>query len=248
TALLPMEHVLVLGGFFGQIGDVRARGIATWDGTQWSTLGDFPGDYVQDLVPYAGGLLALSEWPLVWRWDGATWSTLPPFPDDPGSPALYANSIATDGGQVAVAVSTWTDGLGYRGRVYVMSGAGWTPLGGYFSDGSVSALAWYLGKLYAGGRLQSAGALVNVWDGAAWQPAGPELSRVSSDEVKSFAVYGGELVAGGWFRSLPDINGPVSYFESWNGSRWAPLGTGEPASHSSELRLRVIGSELYAVG
>jgi hypothetical protein len=66
--------------------------------------------------------------------------------------------------------------------------------------------------------------------------------------VKSFAVYGGELVVGGWFRSLPDPNSRISYFKSWNGARWAPLGTGEPASHSSELRLRVIGSDLYAAG
>jgi len=117
SALLPMADVLVVGGYFRQIGDLPAHGIATWDGARWSTLGDFPGDEIQDVVPYPGGLLALSVRPTVWRWDGKAWSTLPPIPGDPGSCVCYANAIATQDGRVAVAVSTWTDGPGYRGRV-----------------------------------------------------------------------------------------------------------------------------------
>lgn len=249
SALLPMEHLLVVGGYFERIGDLEAPGIAAWDGTQWSRLGDFPGGYVQDLVPYADGLLALGAYPDVWRWDGTAWSTLAPFPADPGSPVYYGNAIATEGREIAVAVSTWTEGPGYRARVYLMGDAGWVPLGGYFSDETVSALAWYQGRLYAAGRLQNPSgpaALVNVWDGTTWQPAGAELSSASFDQVRSLAVYGGELVAGGWFHSSQDINGPASYYQSWNGTRWAPLGTGQPVSNLQ--RLRVMGTDLYALG
>jgi trimeric autotransporter adhesin len=249
TALLPMENVLVVGGYFTGIGDLAAPGIATWDGTQWSTLGAFPGGYIQDVVPHLDGLLALSVWPTVWRWDGTAWSTLPYFPADPGSPVYYANEIATQDGQVAVAVSTWTEGLGYRARVYLMGDDGWIPLGGYFSVEVINAMAWYQGRLYVAGRLQDPtgpAALVNFWDGTAWQPAGPELSRAQYDQVRSLAVYGGELVAGGWFHSTSDFNTPATYFASWNGTRWAPLGTGQPASNLQ--RLRVIGSNLYALG
>src|SRR5262245_27864467 len=250
SALLPMGQLLVVGGYFRQIGDLEAHGIATWDGTKWSTLGEFPGDYIRDLVPYADGLLAVSEWPTVWRWDGTTWSGLPSFPCDPGSPVYYGNAIAVENGQVAAAASTWTDGLGYRARVYLLGDAGWVPLGGYFPDERLSALAWYQGRLYAAGYLRNpdrpASALINVWDGSAWQPAGPELSRAPWDQVRALAVYGGELVAGGWFHSSPDRNGPVLEYASWNGTRWAPLGDAQPSSNLQ--RLRVIGSNLYALG
>src|SRR5262245_23586557 len=253
SALVPMDGKLVVGGYFSQIGDVQAHGIATWDGSQWSTLGDFPGDYIQDVVQGPDGLLALSIWPTVWRWDGTAWSVLPGFPSHPGWPVYSANGIAVQDGQVAVAVSTYTEGLGYRARVFLLGDGAWVPLGGYFSTETISALAWYQGRLYAAGWFQdpngSAGAsaaLVKVWDGRGWQAAGHEAARATFDAVRSLTVYGGELVAGGWFHSTSNFNGPATWYESWNGTRWSPLGSGQPTSNLQ--RLRVIGNDLFALG
>jgi hypothetical protein len=249
SSLVPMGSVLAVGGYFTQIGDIEAHGVATWDGARWAALGDFPGLYVQDLAPYQDGLLALTDAPNVWRWDGATWSTLAPFPTEPGSPAYYATAMAVDNAQIAVSVWTWTDGIGYRARVFLFGDAGWAPLGGYFDDG-VYTLAWYEGRLYAGGmfRALDGAALprIAVWNGSGWQSIAAGLSSERWDMVTQLAAYGGELVAGGLFRDASDPAGERRSFARWNGARWASLGSAPP--NPNLQRMRVIGSDLYALG
>ena len=247
SSLVPMGDVLVVGGYFSRIGDVEARGVATWDGVRWSALGDFPGAYVQDLAPYDGGLLAQVDAPVVWRWDGTSWSALPPFPTEPGSPVYYSIAMAVEERNVAVSVATWTDGIGYRGRVFLLEGNAWTPLGGYFDD-LPYALAWYQGRLYAGGDF---GALdgaplrkIAVWIGTSWQSIANGLSTAPIDMVNQLAVYRGELIAGGWFRA--GANSEMRHFARWNGTRWAWLGSDPPDPNLQ--RMRVVGSSLYALG
>ena len=250
SALLPMNPLLIVGGSFGQIGDLEAPGLATWDGTGWSTLGDFPGHSVLDLAPYPGGLLALTSTPVVWRWDGSQWSALPPFPTDPDAPAYYSIAMAVEDQQVAVSVWTWTQGLGYRSRVFLWDGSNWTPLGGYFNDG-VLALAWYHGEPCAGGSFASLdGAALPIiarWDGITWRSVAAGLPRASYDRVSTLAVFGDELVAAGWFHDELNLEAEPRFFARWNGTRWASLGTGAPA-YPNLHRLRVVGSELYALG
>ena len=247
STLVPMGDVLVVGGFFTRIGDMDVRGVATWDGTRWAPLGNFPGSYVHDLAPYAGGLLARDEWATAWRWDGTSWSALPPFPADPGGTAAYSIAMAVEDEKVAFSVATWTNGADYRGRVFVLEGDDWVPLGGYF-DRAPEALAWYQGKLYAGGWFTTLDGAplqkIAVWNGSAWESIASGLTSGAQDAVTQLAVYGGELIAGGWFRA--NWNGAFRYFARWDGTRWASLGADPP--NPNLQRMRVMGSDLYALG
>lgn len=250
SSLLPLGPLLIAGGSFERIGDLDVHGIAAWDGAKWSALGDFPSWYVLELAAYRDGLVALTSSATVWQWDGTMWNALPPFPTEPDAPAYYATAMAVNGDQVVASVWVWTEGIGYRSRVFLFDGADWGPLGGYFDEGAL-AFAWYNGELYAGGSFHTIDAspvpTLARWDGSAWRPVAAGLSSGRFDRVISLAVYGGELVASGWFSGGPQPI-PMRYFASWNGARWAPLGTGGPSPNSSVLRLRAIGSELYATG
>jgi len=250
SALAATDSLLIVGGSFDQIGSLETHGLAAWNGTQWSALGDFPGEYVLDLAPVPGGLVALTSSPVVWRWDGTAWSALPPFPTEPDSPAYYAIAMAVEDRQVAVSLWTWTPTIGYRSRVFLLSESGWVPLGGYFDD-AVQALAWYGGRLYAAGAFHSMDSaalpLIAYWDGFAWTSVASGLSNAPWDQVRALAVYGGELVAGGWFHANATPGAEPRYFARWNGARWAPLGTVAP-DNPNLTRLRVIGTDLYALG
>ena len=242
TTLAPLGDVLVVGGYFSRIGDVEARGVATWDGVRWSSLGDFPGAYVQDLAPYDGGLLALVNAAVVWHWDGTSWSALPPFPIESGSCPSYSFAMAVEDRKVAVSLATWTEGIGYRGRVFLLGDNSWAPLGGHF-DETPSALAWYQDRLYAGGGFGTldgaALPTIAVWNGTAWESIADGLTDAPPGMVSQLAVYGGELIACGWF----DYE---RHFARWNGTGWASLGV--DVLNANVQRMRVMGSDLYALG
>lgn len=242
SSLMVREGLLVAGGWFRQIGDLQAPAIAAWNGSAWSTLGEFPATIVLELADHPGGLLALGEWADVWQWNGTTWQALGYVP------AQYGTDMAVLDDQVAVAAFVFEAGA-WRSRVFLHSGAAWTQLGGTFDD-RVNALAWYRGELYAAGHFHDvdgvAVRLVVRWDGAAWQPIADGLPSATYEEVKDLVVFNGELVAGGWFGDQADPAAGPRGFARWDGTRWASLGTNVP--NLPVVRLRAIGSDLYVVG
>ena len=245
NSLLVSGGVLVAGGGFRRIGDLDVPGLAAWDGASWSRIGRFPGHYVQDLAPYRDGFVAIavSYGATVWHWTGSTWETW----YDPSGYA-YAEALAAEDTLVAVATVVNT-GSESRSRVHLHTPSGWTTLGGDFDD-QVTALAWYGGSLYAAGWFDHAGGeetpRIARWDGTHWQPLAQQLSLGPYDGVSSLAVYRGELVAAGPFGYRLDPSQP-RFIARWDGSRWAPLGSGGPQDPTI-LRLRVVGPDLYALG
>lgn len=167
-------------------GDMNGTGIARWNGSAWSMVGQ--GIVIEYL--YDDGILALAEhddgngpalyaggwfnpnlFPLIAKWNGSTWSAvggganqrvqaLASF-DDGGGPALYAGGMFTSPGN---GVAKW-------------NGASWSPLGGGVS-GTVSALAtWDSGSgatplLLVGGSFQAPSADLRI---AAWGCASAPL-------------------------------------------------------------------------
>jgi len=245
SALLVNGRVLVVGGSFERIGEFDAPGLAAWDGGTWSLIGDFPGSYVTDLAPYPGGFVAISSGggALVWRWTGSAWESW-------HDPSIFGSTtaLAVQDTSVAVAIGYYEQGTTHF-RVQVHTPSGWTVLGEDFDD-YVQALAWYNGTLYAAGQFHHVGdtaaAAVARWDGASWQALSAELPHSQYFFVRTLAVYRDELVAAGYFNDPSDATAPNS-LARWNGTRWASLGTdGPPFPNVS--RLRVVGSDLYAVG
>jgi hypothetical protein len=145
--------------------------------------------------------------------------------DDPGGagPALYAGGLfTTAGGVQASHVACW-------------DGSSWAALASG-TDDDVRALAVFDdgggtgAKLYAGGSFTSAGdaaaSHVACWDGSNWAP----LGSGTDGDVRTLTVFddgsgaGPALYAGGSFTLAG--GGAASHVARWNGSSWAPLGSG----------------------
>ncbi|MEQ8844750.1 MAG: GC-type dockerin domain-anchored protein [Phycisphaerales bacterium] len=182
-------------------GEVRAPGLARWDGQRWSAVPGLDGPGLE--------------------LDGRA-TTLEVF-DDGSGPALYVGGVfTTAGGQDATSIARW-DGVAWSG----MDGPG-VP-GGLtwifdihvhdFGDGPM---------LYAGGLATRASepGLATVWryDGAAWAELGDE--RPAGGEVYALASSDGSLFAGGPFGLLGDE--PAPGIARFDGATWTtPLGPGQ---------------------
>jgi trimeric autotransporter adhesin len=238
--------VLIAGGGFSSIGGVLAKGIAQWDGSSWSPLGDGLGS-VYALTVYDDGsgpkLIAGGEFTVaggspaghVASWDGATWSplgsgfddgyyvrALTVFDDGTG-PALYAGGdFTTTGGASALGVARWNGaswsalGSGISGEVFALRG---------FDDGVQPPV------LIAGGDFSAAGGTsanhVAQWDGAAWSSLGSGIA--ASGAVRALAVFpdptaGPVLIAGGSFGTAGGIK--ADSVAQWDGTTWSALGDG----------------------
>lgn len=98
-------------------------------------------------------------------------------------------------------------------------------------NGKVSALLVYGGELIAGGHFTSAGGIpssgIAKWNGSAWSALGEGVGGIGDVDfgaVHSLAVFNGELIAGGNFKTAGGIG--ASSIARWNGAIWLPLGTG----------------------
>lgn len=109
--------------------------------------------------------------------------------------------------------------------------AQWAPPSPGTTDDAVLAMCVQAnGDVYAGGMFKTIGgtAANNIarWDGTAWQPLGSGMSGASGFEtVTALALLpNGGIVAAGVFASAGGI--PANGVAQWNGSSWAPLGSG----------------------
>ncbi len=201
---------LYAGGTFTSAGGASANRIAMWSGSSWTPLG-------VGMSPFAGS--------------SCTVHALAVF-DDGSGPALYAGGFFESAGGVVVNnVAKW-------------DGANWTALGSGVDElgparGSVSVLGVFDDgtgpALYAGGRFDLAGGVaasnIAKWDGSTWTPLGGGLSGASAGLVRALAVHddgsGPALFVGGGFATAGGL--AASNIAKWNGSSWAPLGSGVSA-------------------
>ena len=191
---------LILAGSFQKIGDVRADNLARWDGDAWTP-------YSLQLRP---GLAVPASATLSW-----------------GDKLIFGGDGISMAGKIPVTnIAAWSD-------------AGWSALGGGIraqetvSSGDripylgvkVAALAANAGRLYAGGRFDSAGnrSARNIaqWDGQSWTSMGEGLPF----EVAGLLANGPDLYAVGAVRTTLQGGLQVSLRDAahWNGAVWNPL-------------------------
>jgi hypothetical protein len=230
---------LYAGGNFPIAGGVLVHACAKWDGANWSDVGGGVDRRIDCLTVFddgtgpvlvAGGTfqhaggVAVEH---VARWDGTQWrpcgtglggfvSALAVF-DDGSGPALYA--------------------AGYDVGVARWNGPSWSAVGGGANAPSkVDALAVYDDSsgpaLYAGGTFTQAGSgsasHIAKWDGTTWSPVGDAGSDGLDGSVYALRVLQSGrrpvLHVGGDFSLAGGV--AARNVATWNGHRWAPLGTG----------------------
>lgn len=238
------ERLIAGGSLFGAFG-VGARNIAEWDGSNWAALGIGTGGSVYAVAAYddgggvdlcaggsfsgAGGVPSDG----LAQWDGSLWAPIAPgfnqgvralivFDDGTGD-QLYAGGVfGTAGGVAASRIAKW-------------DGSSWTPLGDGL-DQDVYAMTLFDDgtgeKLIVAGRFANAGGVeakrIAQWDGTSWAPLGIGLGSVPLVSVLTLAVFddgnGAALYAGGGFSTAGGA--PANGIAKWDGSNWAPLGSG----------------------
>ena len=200
-------------------------GVGRWDGEIWDGFGRGLGNDVTSFAIYAGDLIVGGQFHWagslecvgVARWDGLRWHTmsneitgvyaLEVFLGD-----LIAGGSFNDGGPGPDYIARWD------GNSWVKLHADEQP------DDWVYSLRTYGDSLLVGGRFETAGsatsACIAAWDGSAWHSMGSGFGGYFESQVTDFAVYGGQLIVGGYF------NDPLDQIAAWDGSQWNDVGGG----------------------
>ncbi|MCU0862869.1 MAG: hypothetical protein MUC36_03665 [Planctomycetes bacterium] len=206
---------VLVGGSFTTAGGVTARGVARWNGSAWSTIGN---DYVRDLRAFVslpnGDLLAGGRMPLrMARRIGTTWQPLPGTIDGP----VHAAVDLPQGGTVFAGDFTRIGGIAAN-RIAIRQGGQWAPLGTGIT-GPVRALTRLPdGRIVAGGAFAGAGGIpvtnVASWDGSSWSAMG----SLPGEALRLATRPGGDVyVASG----VPFLGS--NFLGAWNGSAWVPV-------------------------
>ena len=218
TVLADDDYVYV-GGGFGTAGDVAAKSLAKWDGTQWHAM--FPEGvsgvvnalaFDEDGSLIVGGHFSIDlgrgdSIKSIARWDG---SQFLPITESFFGFNSSVNAISVNGGGFCVG-GDFTDLFGPDlwfpvNRVACWDGSVWNALDVGLdgpSDTRVDAITHYLGDVYVGGRFTEAGGQpanrVARWDGQGWHALGaPPDDGVDYFTVEALTVFRSALYVGGW--------------------------------------------------
>lgn len=230
------------------------RGVATWDGDLWASIGP-QSDWLVSVQEFAFGDLGAGERLFaggsirldgvsggsVIGWDGQAWSVLADGMSDGNVGAMAFGAVEGEDPLLYVGGSfNVIDGVEYF-SVAAIDADGWVQLGlglpgqngqvdrvdamVIHDDGSGAAL-------YAGGSLDSQPSsrqdAVVKWDSSDWSRVGDPLDSASADVLALCSADlgdGAKLYAGGRFDGLNDNLQNVAV---WDGASWEPLGDGLP--------------------
>ena len=258
SALCEYQGDLIVAGRVTQIGDVPARSVARWDGSQWHPMGHGLHQNVHDLLVYNDQLYAsvqlyITQGELQWdtlvtlaRWDGTSWVDLGFHTD---STEHFHDMTIWDG--KLIVTGHFFEAEGAPGNnIAAWDGTQWSRLGDGLGEW-VWEVAVYNNELYALGEFQQTGAgipasFIARFDGSQWQPVGAGLDFHAGDfyrDEKLF-VYDDLLLAGGRFLEIAGGDTVVT-FAAWNGSTWSQFGEPSPLTvfHISEINGRLFAGE-----
>jgi len=192
---LQVEGTLLHVAGVLQVRNQWASGLATFDGTSWTTPSPRPSWGVEDVAVGAGSLIAVGDMSGLERPNAGL--------DEPAR-------------NVVVRDTHWHGLAPWQPEMRGLMGDFGTQ---------VNALQLYQGEVYAGGYFQRSAkppqwiSTPNIarWDGDQWQP----LASTLTGNVNRMTVWGSRLVVGG--TSLwADVSPPSSVL-AWDGTAWAPI-------------------------
>ncbi len=230
-----IAHLVPFNGGLVAVGDSTSdeSALAFWDGQSWQPIGHgLERGWIGDVTVYHGELIA-GGWfsrsgndpiGVIARWDGAAWRSM----DDGVEGAVRC--FGTYQGHLLA-------GGEFHGRLAVWNGSSWQPFAGG-AESPVIAIQEYGGNVFII-RQNGQSSVLEWWDGTAWHSC--DLNG-SSGMVRSFAVYGGHLIAAAK-TGAPSLD--LSSLFVWDGSTFVPF---EAETEQTVLALAVRGSELAAGG
>jgi hypothetical protein len=221
-------HVILGADSMTGMSGVSAQGIARWNGSTWSGIGDAKFYSVSDVATLPDGSIVVAgrgffEGPQsdIMRFDGAAWQPL-----SSGIPDYTVQCVRStaDGGLFAGGSFRSLGDVPAAGVARLTAGS-WTGYGMGFS-GSINAFAEMPnGDVIAAGTFVSTpnglARRVARWDGIDWHPLGTGVNgRVNAVAV----LLSGEVVAGGVFSEAGGV--AANNIAVWDGSGWRAAGTG----------------------
>jgi len=270
-ALYVLKDTLYVGGDFYYAGGIRVNHVASFDGTNWDTLGSgFYGQGVECFASYqnelymgggfygpspvlgnaAGGVPYTNK---IARWDGAQWKTVG------GGINMFAttkiSAMAVYKGELyAGGVFFEIGGLDVMCCIARWDGTNWDSVGSFY--GAVRAMVVFNNELYVagGGNSFTAGGVdsynIARWNGSQWNRVGLGLGMYEFCSVYSLAVdtVNNILYAGGgcyYAYNADSTEVLVNFIAQWDGNQWSSLGSGET---DGVLALAMYHGELYAGG
>ena len=238
----PAPAVLVAGGRFGA-GSMLSTAIASFDGTDWASLGTPPMPEVRALTTWNGLLVAAGGIGLqatVATWNGTTWSTVGTTNGRINSMTVFNGDLVIGGGfafvngQPAASIARW-------------NGTTWSEPGGGVV-GEVLTMTVF-GSLYVGGLIAQAGpALVNnlaIWSGTAWSAGASFNAAIRSLAARSgLTAATSFLFAGGDFTSVGGVAAQhVARFSASTGA-WTAI-PGLPGTMCRVVHVRSTGTTTF---
>lgn len=274
-ALCVYQGVLFAGGSFtgNSSGTTSLHGIAQWNGSDWADVPIIDVWRVNNVIDalvtdgtylYVGGNYYVGwgfdpAYPTTGAdvynlgyWDGNYW-----WPVGSSMASNTVAALAIDSG-VLYAGGSFTGISGIKAnRVAQWNGSSWSALGtginpASTSSGSVSALGFAGGNLYAAGSFTNAGGTavqsIAKWDGANWSALGSGLYfsvTAQQGNGHALATSGNDVYVGGLFSSTGDK--PAMFIGHWNSqSNYYPTPnlqlTRATCPTNGQFRFRVAGT------
>jgi hypothetical protein len=205
------------------------KGIAKWNGTNWSGLG-FPNlqyfTVINDIAEYNGELYVIGGFHQtlndsmsnIARWDGNSWRSV--GGGIKGS-SVGLSSLTVYNGELYVAGYFFTSDGNAGNHIQKWDGTSWSDVGGGTSgqNGQIHKLIVHDGKLYALGVFDYAGGVpaskFASWDGTNWCGVGSTFDNA----LNSACVYNDSLYIAGGFWTIDGDS--VSRIAQWVGGNFS---------------------------
>lgn len=235
------EALYVSGGGTNIAGNVMYTGVAKWDGSEWSAVGDLAEAHILALIVYQGQLIAGGWFELpsgeetqVIRWDGSAWVSM-----SEGLIARVATFGTFKGRLLASHMSMSYGPPAHRNPehwIYEWDGNRWIEMG---QERATQAYGFveYRGELFAHMVLGiEPRSHLSKWSGEKWEPFG------EVNWAQTLAVYQDRLLVGGVSRAGGQR---VKVIAAWDGAEWTNFGDSIPGS---VYELFVHEGRVYASG